>query len=133
MQRLPEVESESASTKGIPTKKRQTNLDAAILREDGRWEEVTVGAEEGKLHITHSSLYGYDWASKDTQKLKLNEELIGKAILRMLEVGDAPYLFQARNPEESHVIKKMVERGLVVDIPAVFGRVEQHTFARSRG
>lgn len=89
--------------------------------------------ENGKLHLIHGNLYGYDGASTNAQQKQQNEDLIGQAILRMLEVGDVPYFLSGdfnAHPDESDTIKPMIAKGLVVDIPAAFGHGEKHAYAR---
>ena len=43
---------------GIPTKRGELTHDTAILRDTERWEEATVGAEDGNKHLRVASVYG---------------------------------------------------------------------------
>ena len=81
--------------KGVPIKKAPHDHDTALLRDQGRWEEVTQAIGTGNRHVKIASLYGYDGASGNAERFKLNEDLLGKALLKMLETGDTPTSFAA--------------------------------------
>lgn len=117
----------------IPTKKCIETQEFALLRNEGRWEEVTVSMEDGHQHVHHATIYGYDGATNCGATHRRNEDMIARALARLLEVGDVPsFLAEDFNidPHESATIKSLLSRGLIVDIPAAFGLGQQHTFAR---
>ena len=58
---------------GTPAKKAPCNVDIAILRGQGRWEEVLHALGKGSKHLKVASLYGYDGAATDGERFRLNE------------------------------------------------------------
>ena len=77
---------------GTPSKRATGNSETAILRDQGRWEEVLHALGTSDKHLKVASLYGYDGAASDGERFRLNEDLINTALARLLEAGDTPYL-----------------------------------------
>lgn len=77
---------------GTPAKKTPSNAETTILRDQGRWEEVLHALRKGNKHPKVANLYGYDGAATDGERFRLNEDLISKALVRLLEAGDTPHL-----------------------------------------
>ena len=117
---------------GTPAKKAQNSAETAILRDQGRWEEVLRTLGKGNKHLKIASLYGYDGAATDGERFRLNEDLIGRALIRMLEGGDTPYLICGDfniTPQQSPAIASLIAKGLLIDVPHAFGLGGQHTFS----
>ena len=71
-----------------------------------------------------ATLYGFDGASGDAQRYRLNEDHVGRALIRMLEVGEVPYLLCGDfnvHPQQSASIAGLIDKGIIVDVPAAFG------------
>lgn len=116
---------------GTPAQKAVGDADAAILRDQGRWEEVLHALEKGNKHLKVASIYGYDGAATDGERFRLNEDLICRALVKLLETGDTPYLLCGDfniTPQQSPAIARLLARGILVDVPHAFGLGEQHTF-----
>ena len=119
---------------GTPAKKAACNAETAILRDQGRWEEVLHALGKGNQHLKVASLYGYDGATKDGERFRLNEDLISRALIRLLEAGDAPYVMCGDfniTPQQSPAIAGLIAKGLLIDVPHAFGLGWQHTFSRN--
>ncbi len=89
------------------------------LRATGRWEEVLVPAGRTSTHFGAATIYGVSGASKDSRCHRENEALLAKAVMRVLEAGDLPYVLAGDinvNPAESEVIASAVEAGILVDL-----------------
>ena len=117
----------------MPAKEAADNFQTAELRDDSRRQEVVVAVGDGNQHVHHATIYGYDGASSEAEKYRLNEDLIGRSILRMFEVGQTPYFISGDfniDPAESNIMKAMVQKGLVIDVPAAHLMHEQPTFHR---
>ncbi len=93
-----------------------------MLRDSGRWEDRAVCCVEGSREIVVVAIFhGSSGAANDAEKFRRNEELLAKALVRMMTVGDVPYFLGAEmnvNPEESRVVAGLIERGCLVDLPA---------------
>ena len=103
--------------KGIPAKKAQNCAETALLRDQGRWEEVLHALGKGNKHIKIASLYGYDGAPTDGERFRLNEDLISRALIRMLEAGDTPYIICGDfniNPQQSPALAGLIAKGILV-------------------
>ena len=119
---------------GTAAKKAPNNVDTAILRDQGRWEEVLHALGKGNQHLKVASLYGYDGASSDGERFKLNEDLISRAMIRLIEAGDTPYLLCGDfniTPQQSPVIANLIAKGILVDVPDAYGLGGQHTFSHN--
>lgn len=95
-----------------------------MLRDQCRWEEVTIALGTGRKHLKMACIYGYDGASSDPQRYRLNEDLLARALLRQLEAGDTPYLICADlniKPEDSNAISNLLAKNLLCDVPAAYG------------
>ncbi len=106
------------------------------LRSTGRWEEVLVPAGKATTHFGAATIYGVSGASKDSRCHRENEALLAKAVLRVIEAGDLPYVLAGDinvNPAESEVIASAVEAGILVDLghAARSGEAPEPTFRRS--
>ena len=109
---------------GTQAKKAPNNADTAILRDQGRWEEVLHALGNGNQHIKVASLYRYDGATNDGERFKLNEDLISRAMIRLMEAGDTPYMLCGDfniTPQQSPVIANLIAKGILVDVPYAFG------------
>jgi exonuclease III len=116
---------------GTPVKKAQNSAETAILRDQGRWEEILHALGKGNKHLKVASLYGYDGAPTDGERFRLNEDLISRALIRLLEAGDTPYLICGDfniSPQQSPAIAGLIAKGLLIDVPHAFGLGGQHTF-----
>ena len=83
-------------------------------------------------HLKAASLYGYDGAASDGERFRLNEDLISRALVRLLEAEDTPYLICGNfniNPQQSPAITGRINRGILVDVPCACELREQHTFS----
>ena len=117
---------------GVPIKKAPHNADIAILRDQARWEEILHAIGKGDRHLRIATLYGYDGASGDAQRFRLNEDHISRALIRMLEQGDTPYIICGDfniSPQQSPAIAGLIAKRVLVDVPSIFGYDEQHTFS----
>ena len=124
-----------ATKTATPSKKPNGNPETAILRDQGRWEEVMQALGHGDKHLKVASMYGYDGATGDGERFRLNEDLINIASIRLLEAGGTPYVLCGDfniNPQQSPAIAGLISKGLVVDVPAAFGLEGQHTFSHHR-
>lgn len=120
------------ATSGVPIKQAPHNADTAILRDQASWEEILHAIGKGDQHLRIATLYGYDGASGYAQRFRLNEDHIGRALIRMLEQGDAPYLLCGDfniSPQQSPAIAGLIAKGVLVDVPSAYGHGEQHTFS----
>ena len=102
--------------KGVPAKTAALDAETVVLRDQCRWEEVAIALGTGKQHINMACLYGYDGASSDPERYRLNEDLLARALLRQLEAGDMPYVICADlnvKPEESGVISNLITKDLL--------------------
>ena len=119
-----------AIKEGTHAKKAAFDADAAILRDQGRWDEITQAIGNGKKHLKMSSLYGFGGASGDGERFRLNEDLIGRALCKLIEAGDTPYLICGDFnivPQESPAIARLIAKGLLVDVPYAFAQGEHPT------
>ena len=60
----------------------------------------------------------------------MNEDHIGRSFIRMLEQGDTPYLLCGDfniSPQQSPAIAGLIAKGVLMDVPSVYGHGEQHT------
>ena len=116
----------------VPAKKAPENADTIILRDQCRWEEVLVALDKGNRHVRIASVYGYDGAPSDAQRFRLNEEHIGRILLRCLECGDTPYVVCGDfniTPQESPTISALITKGHIIDVPTAHGLGAQSTFS----
>jgi exonuclease III len=101
-----------------PINVAQTTLTRE-LRETGRWEETVLLARADTSHFGAATLYGVSGASNNPRLHRQNEALISKAILRLVEFGDAPYVIAGDfNVEalESEAVASAIEAGIVIDV-----------------
>ena len=113
-------------------KKAPHNHETALLRDQGRWEEITHAFGKGDKHLKVATYYGYDGASGDAQRCRLNEDHVGRAVIQMLEQGDTPYLLCGDfniAPENSTVISSLIAKGVLIDVLDAFGHGQQCTFS----
>ncbi len=62
------------------------------LRATGRWDEVILPAGASTTHFGTSTVYEIAGASQEAKCYRENEALLAKAILRVIEFGDVPYI-----------------------------------------
>ena len=74
-----------AVRKEMPAKQAAAAFETAVLRDDARWDEVVVAVGNGNKHIHHAAIYGYDGAASEAERYRLNEDLLARSMLRMLE------------------------------------------------
>ena len=109
---------------GTPAKRAPLSIDTAILRDQGRWEEVLRALGKCNKHLKITSLYGYDGAAGNGERFRLNEDLIGRALARVLEAGDTPYLLCGNlniTPQQSPAIAGLIAKGNLADVPHALG------------
>lgn len=70
-----------------PTFKGKESGDTIMLEDEGRWHETCVAVDDGRKYCYTASMFCIDGASSDATKYRRNEELIARALKRMLEVG----------------------------------------------
>ncbi len=107
------------------------------LRATGRWEEVVLPARADTSHFGASVLYGVSGASQNPREHRQHEALIAKAIMRLIEFGDAPYLITGDfNIEvaDSEALTSALEAGIIVDVRAAAREGEElELIYRSKG
>ncbi len=114
-----------------PTTKLMTELRAT-----GRWEEIVLPAKASTAHVGAATTYGVTGAASNPRAYKENEALLAKAVLRLIEFGDAPYLIAGDiniEPCDSEVLAGAIEVGIIIDIghAARRGREPDLTYKRS--
>ncbi len=101
-----------------PVKTQATKV-ANELRATARWEEIVVPARADASHLGAATLYGISGASSNPRAYKENEALLAKAVLRMVEFGDVPYIIAGDiniEPCDSEVLSSAIEAGILVDV-----------------
>lgn len=117
-----------------PVKLPKMDMNMIILSDEARWHEAAVAVDDGSRHISNASFYGTSGASSDAEKFRRNEELLTRALTKMLEVGQVPYFLAADlnvQVEQSPTLQRLTNKGLVIDVPAAYGFAEQHNFCQS--
>ncbi len=106
------------------------------LRATGRWEEVLVPASGATTHLGAATIYGVSGASKETRCYRENEAILSKAIRRVIEMGDVPYVLMGDiniDPSESEAVASAVEAGVLIDVgfASKLGQDPDLTYRRS--
>ena len=89
------------------------------LKCTSRWEEVVIPVKADTTHAGFANIYGHSRAASDPRCYRENEALLAKAIRRLIEFGDVPYILAGDiniNPACSEVIAAAVEAGIAVDV-----------------
>ena len=89
------------------------------LQSTGRWAEVMIPTKGSTNHMGAATVYGIPRAASDTRCYQENEIILSKAILRMIEAGDIPYILMGDiniNLADSEAIASAVQAGILVDV-----------------
>ncbi len=106
------------------------------LRATARWEEIIVPTTASSIHMAAATIYGVSGAGQNPRNYKENEAILAKAVLRVIEMGDVPYVLMGDvniNPVDSEVLAGAIEAGVLVDIglAAQQGAEPHPTYRRS--